>query len=85
MFPKKDDNVVAQVANVLATAIQQTRAEQQAHVKATWDSLNRNQRGTYANYLYQQGFTQQQIADVTKTSQPTISNYIRKEREKQGK
>lgn len=80
MIPKNSPDVVAQVAHVLATAIQATREEQRAHVKATWDSLNRNQRATYALSLNNQGFSQQQIADVVQTSQPTISNYINKAR-----
>ena len=82
MFPKSSPDVVAQVANVLAAAIQASREEQQAHVRATWASLNRNQKGTYALSLSDQGFSQQNIADAVGTSQPTVSNYIRKARQR---
>jgi len=81
MRTNQDTDILAQALSLTIRAVEQQKENTAAHVKATWDALNRNQRATYAQSLYENpnvDMSQSDIAEAVGVSQGTISNYIAK-------
>ena len=85
MRTSPDTDILAQALSLTIKAVEQQKTNTAAHVKATWDALNRNQRATYAKSLYENpnvDMSQDDIAQAVGVSQGTISNYIAKAKQR---